>query len=139
MDNMFRMISRKSNGNLHLRLVGIFDGRSAMALREQYMNCDRLFIDTARLEEVEAFGAYVLKNFLRQFPGVSQRVIFKGEKGALMALEGQRVLRVKEHRHGCGCSGRCAECKCAQRGERSGCRIPGREGDKPGGLPIATL
>jgi hypothetical protein len=121
MDNMFRMKSRKSNGNLHLRLEGIFDGGSAMALtaalREQYMNCDRLFIDTERLEEVESFGAFVLQNFLRQFPGVSQRVIFKGEKGALMALEGQRVLRVKEHHHGCGCSGRCAECKCAQRGK----------------------
>lgn len=118
MQHTFGIQTRKSMGNLHLRLEGVFDGDSALALsallRERHAECNRLFIDTDRLQRVEPFGADLFRSFLRDYFEVSRRVYFKGRNGAQMALEGQRVLRMKAH-HGCGCAGKCRACKCAGR------------------------
>lgn len=115
--SLFRIQARKSMGNLHLRLEGVFDGDSALVLsallRERHTECDRLFIDTDRLQGVESFGADLFRLFLREYLEFSRRVYFKGRNGIQMALEGQRVLRIKPH-HGCGCSGKCKVCKCAE-------------------------
>lgn len=117
-DALFRIQARESMGNLHLHLEGVFDGDFAVALsallRERHAECHRLFIDTDSLQRVEPCGADLFRSFLRDYFGVSRRVYFKGKNGAQMALEGQRVLRLKPH-HGCGCSGKCKVCKCAER------------------------
>lgn len=116
--NMFRIQARESMGNLHLRLEGIFNGESALALtallHQRQGACKRLFIDTDKLHRVEEFGTDVFHSFLRRHGEFSRRIYFKGKNGMHMALEGQRVLRVKSH-HGCGCSGKCKVCKCAER------------------------
>jgi hypothetical protein len=130
METRFRIHTKKSMGNLHLQLEGIFDGGSAMALtaalHEHHAKCNRLFINTEKLERIEPIGTTVLQAFMRQFPGVSERVYYKGKNGKHMALDGQRVLRVKPLQ-GCGCSGKCTVCRCAERKKQRDAATSGKE------------
>ncbi|WP_153306876.1 hypothetical protein [Desulfonatronum thioautotrophicum] len=134
MDTMFRMRTRKSMNNLHVRLEGVFDPDSAtslaLALREEATGCERFFINTDGLERVEPQGVLALKDFMRgTVPGsgenMASRIYFKGKNGNAMALEGQRILQIKaKSKTGCGCSGtcgcagKCVVCKCAVSRER---------------------
>ncbi|WP_156932851.1 hypothetical protein [Desulfonatronum lacustre] len=127
MDSTFRMRTRKSMGNLHVRLEGILDTNSAtslaLVLREEAATCRKFFINTEDLERVEPLGASALRTFMTEFAqntaeDVSTRIYFKGKNGAQVAMEGQRVLQTKPS-SGCKCSGKCKVCKCAQRMEGS--------------------
>lgn len=119
---------RESMGNLHLRLEGVFDESFALILSailwERHPECRRLFIDTDGLQRVEPFGADLFRSFLRGFFEVSQCVYFKGKNGAQIALDGQRVLQMKQH-YGCGCTGQCKICKCAKRKKLRGAATSG--------------
>ncbi len=131
---IFRIKTRESMGNLHLRLEGVFNGESALALtallHQRQSVCNRLFIDTDKLHRVETFGTEVFHSFLRRYDKVSERIYFKGKNGTRMALDGQRVIRVKPD-HGCGCSGKCTVCKCAQRKKQHDAVVDGKENDNP--------
>ena len=127
MDSTFRMRTRKSMGNLHVRLEGVLDPKSAtslaLVLREEAAACRKFFINTEGLERVEPLGASTLRTFMREFEqhsaeDVGRRIYFKGKNGAQVAMEGQRVLQTKPA-SGCKCSGKCKVCKCAQRMEGS--------------------
>ena len=127
MDSTFRMRTRKSMGNLHVRLEGVLDFSSAtslaLVLREEAEACRKFFINTEGLERVEPLGASTLRTFMTEFAhnsaeDSSSRIYFKGKNGDQIAMEGQRVLRTKPV-SGCKCSGKCKVCKCAQRKEGS--------------------
>ncbi|GAB6057530.1 hypothetical protein [Desulfonatronum parangueonense] len=117
----FRMETRKSRGNLHVRLEGIFDQHSASSLahvlREAAAKHHRLFINTEGLAEIEPPATEILHAGLKDSE-VNSRIYFKGKKGKLMAMDGHRVLHTKTS-HRCNCSGKCKVCKCAQRKEDS--------------------
>ena len=123
MDGIFRMRTRKSMGNLHIRLEGIFDRQGASylaeALQKEEGQCGRFFIDTEKLSAVEPLGAADLHAWLASRAGLTSRIYYKGRNGQQMAVQGQRVLRSKPA-HGCGCSGKCTVCKCAQRRQQRG-------------------
>jgi hypothetical protein len=123
MNSTFRMRTRKSMGNLHVRLEGVLDPISAtslaLVLREEAAVCRKFFINTEGLERVEPQGASTLRTFMREFEqhsaeDASRRIYFKGKNGSQVAMEGQRVLQTKPA-SGCKCSGKCKVCKCAQR------------------------
>ena len=123
MDSTFRMRTRKSMGNLHVRLEGVLDPNSATSLalvmREEAAVCRKFFINTEGLERVDPSGASTLRTFMREFArhcaeDERSRIFFKGKNVDQVAMEGQRVLRTKPA-SGCGCSGKCKVCKCAQR------------------------
>lgn len=126
MDTMFRMRTRKSMGNLHVRLEGVFNPESAtslaLVLRKEADGCNRFFINTEELERVEPRGAAALRSFMQDFADASSqdmtsRIYFKGRNGGEMALDGQRILQIKPGA-GSGCSGKCVVCKCSQRREQ---------------------
>lgn len=120
-ESSFQMQTRKSMGNLHIRLEGVFDGDSAASLGQVLLreepDCRRFFIDTNGLRQVEPLGTEALHALMQRSSDLTSRIIFKGSKGRIMATEGQLVLMVKPGR-GCSCAGKCRECKCAQRREQ---------------------
>lgn len=117
----FQVQTRKSMGNLHVRLEGIFDRDSASSLAEmllkEELDCHRFFIDTTGLSQVEPLGTATLHAWMQRSADLSARIFFKGQNGRQMAMEGQRVLIAKPS-SGCGCSGKCKVCTCAQRREQ---------------------
>jgi anti-anti-sigma regulatory factor len=121
MESTFQMQIRKSMGNLHIRLEGVFDPDSATSLArvllKEESDCHRFFIDTTGLRHVEPLGTEALHAMMQHSSHLSSRIIFKGSNGQIIAMEGQRVLIAKPS-HGCGCAGKCKVCTCAQRKER---------------------
>ncbi|MFP4396827.1 MAG: hypothetical protein ACLFPY_01945 [Desulfonatronovibrio sp.] len=120
-ESSFQMQTRKSMGNLHIRLEGVFDQYSAASLGQVLLkeepDCHRFFIDTNGLRRVEPVGAEALHALMRHSSDLTSRIIFKGSNGRIMATEGQLVL-IARQAHGCGCAGKCKVCKCAQRREQ---------------------
>ena len=112
----FQMLFRHNNDNLHVRMLGVFDGNSAhellnLFLRE-YRSGGRVFVDTACVREVMPFGSKVLQARLCQTPVPASQLFFKGEKGFRIAPSGSRVLVVPQKKKKEGCCGKCAHCAC---------------------------
>ena len=110
----FQMTFRHSNDNLHVRVLGTFDGNSAHELinllQAQYREGGRIFVDTAGLREVVPHGCAVFKNCLCRTQVPTTQLFFKGEKGADMAPPGSGWLIAPKHKK--GCCGRCRCCSC---------------------------
>ena len=93
MASNFRIFSHRNSDNLHLKLMGDFDGSSAHqlinTLKEQNGNVGNIFIHTCHLSSMDPFGVEVFqKNF--SVNKISHRLTFTGEYGDEMALVGSR-------------------------------------------------
>ncbi|MDY6823545.1 MAG: hypothetical protein SWH68_07075 [Thermodesulfobacteriota bacterium] len=84
MADKFKIFLYGNSDNLHLKLIGVFDGSSAMELvhtiREGISRYNKIFVHTQSLSRVDDFGKDV---FLRNFPsgnGHSDKLIFTGER-----------------------------------------------------------
>ncbi|SMC39204.1 hypothetical protein SAMN02746065_101330 [Desulfocicer vacuolatum DSM 3385] len=115
MQNHFQMNIKKSNGDLHVRAQGSFNGNSAWELlnllHATYKGKGRIFVDTRHLQEVFPFGCDIFKNYLDKGIVPPEILYFKGENGFAMAPTGSKVLKIAEKsRH--GCKGNCVNCKC---------------------------
>jgi hypothetical protein len=79
----FKISVRRNSGDLHLKLVGDFDGISAYELLSVLKrNCNpnsRVFIHTSALREVHPFGVNVFHKDLSVLKGKSVQLIFAGE------------------------------------------------------------
>ena len=128
----FGLQFRHSNGNLHVKAVGGFDGKSARALLElfirEYPEGGRVFVDTEAVSEVHPSGRSMLSSWLGDSPVPADALFFMGEKGFQMAPDGTRVLivnrqqnknrsreetdqsKTSESKH--RCCGKCAHCTC---------------------------
>jgi anti-anti-sigma regulatory factor len=95
MASNFRIFSHRNSDNLHLKLIGDFDGSSAHqlinALKEQNGNVGKIFIHTCNLSSMDPFGVEV---FQKSFSvnKISRRLTFTGEYSDKMALEGSRSV-----------------------------------------------
>lgn len=116
MSSDFQMKCRHSNGNLHIRTRGVFDGNSAHELlnllQEQYPGTGRVFVDTADLGEVLPFGCSLFRARLHATSVPAAQLFFKGEKGFRIAPDGSKVLIVGAGKKTNGCCGKCAVCTC---------------------------
>ena len=130
----FGLQFRHSNGNLHVKAVGTFDGKSARALLDlfirDYPEGGRVFVDTEAVSEVYPSGRSMLSSWLGGSPVPAEDLFFMGEKGFQMAPDGTRVLIVNRQQNknrsreeaGQGktsgskhqCCGKCAHCTCRQ-------------------------
>lgn len=117
MNTDFRMESRESNRDLHVRISGTFDDNAAEALigllRTSYNGIGRIFIDTRELVDLHALGCRGFRQALEQEKLPVERLFFKGEQGFRLGPDGSRVLIMKQHT--CRCGGACRECACAKR------------------------
>ncbi len=82
----FKIIRYQNRDNLHLKLIGDFDGTSAYelmnTLRSFKVDQGKIFIHTGDLKSVYSFGAELFK---RKCPRViSQCIIFTGEHAVEM-------------------------------------------------------
>lgn len=68
MASNFQIITQRKKENLHMKLMGDFDGSSAMELlyviKKTCLSATKVFIDTSRLNHIEPFGLDVLRHNL---------------------------------------------------------------------------
>jgi len=112
----FQIESKTSNGDLHLRPRGDFDGSSAYELLDfihnKYDGRGRVFIDTNHLHHLCSFGCNTFRCGLNFSLLPADRIFFKGEKGFEIAPNGSRVIvapGAKKHH----CTGNCKNCRCS--------------------------
>jgi len=87
----FRISVHRNSENLHLRLMGGFDGTSAHELLnvlKRYVNrTSRVFIHTSCLRGIHPFGLSVFHNNLNVLKGKSVELVFTGEHASRLAPE----------------------------------------------------
>ncbi len=88
MASNFKILFHRNDENLHLKLLGDFDGSSAWelinGLKKNSYGIDRIFIHTNCLNHVHPFGREVLHKNLYESTGKSVRLVFTGEKASLL-------------------------------------------------------
>jgi len=86
MASNFTMRFQRKNGNLHINLRGDFDGSSACilfnALKRNYDDSSRIFVETRGLREVSPFGRDTLQSNLSELKRSSGKIFFDGSKSA---------------------------------------------------------
>ena len=83
MGSYFRVSVRRKKNDMHLRLIGDFDGSSAYQLvdklKEYCMKSDHVIIDTDSLREIHTFGLNILSYHMLTLKGPLSNVTFVGE------------------------------------------------------------
>jgi hypothetical protein len=119
MGGIFQIDYKHNNGNLHLRLHGLFDGSSAWDLinliHGRYNGQGRVFVDTKGLAEIHPSGSQIFKSNLDQGIIPFGNIFFKGEMGHQLAPSGCRVL-VHNKMPACKCKNKCKNCMHAING-----------------------
>jgi len=87
----FRISVHRNSENLHLKLMGDFDGTSAhelLAVLKRYSNrTSTVFIHTACLRDIHPFGVSVFQSNLGVLKGKSVKLLFTGENASQLAPE----------------------------------------------------
>jgi hypothetical protein len=87
----FRIFTHKNDENLHLRLMGDFDGTSAHvvldALKRDCSCCSRVFIHTSCLRNIHPLGLKVFSNNLGLLKGKPIELLFTGEHAPRLVPE----------------------------------------------------
>ncbi len=95
MASNFKIYCHQNSDNLHLKLMGDFDGSSAYELINTLMkyhgNARRVFIHTCALSSVHPFGLNVFQKNC-SIKKLSQTLTFTGEYGETIALQGSNAL-----------------------------------------------
>jgi hypothetical protein len=95
MASNFRIYCHQNSDNLHLKLLGDFDGTSAYelirTLEKYHGNRGKVFIHTCALSSVHPFGLEVFKKN-RSIKKLSRILTFTGEYGTTIAPQGSSAL-----------------------------------------------
>lgn len=82
----FRIFTHRNGGNLHLKLMGDFDGTSAHellnTLKKGSAQVSRIFIHTNPLKNIHPFGLSVFHDNLGSLKDQCKRFIFTGHNAA---------------------------------------------------------
>ncbi len=85
----FKILIHSNCDNLHLKLMGEFDGTSAHelidVLKRHCRRISRVFIHTSALERIHPFGQNVFQNYLDVLYMQSLPLVFTGENAAQLA------------------------------------------------------
>jgi hypothetical protein len=85
----FRIVMHQNSENLHLRLIGDFDGSSAFelleVLKERAHAVQKVFIHTTSLGEVHPFGQGVFEKRVSELRDDLQKIHFTGNKAELVS------------------------------------------------------
>ena len=90
----FRISIHRNSDNLHLKLIGDFDGSSAYellsVLKKSSKGSKRVIIHTSCLKDIHPFGRNVFQNNLEFKSGKLVPLVFTGEHATLLAPEGNK-------------------------------------------------
>ena len=96
MANNFRISVHRNSDNLHIKLLGNFDGSSAFELlnmlKKKSNGGGKIFVHTSGLKEIHPFGSEVFRSHSDILKGPSHRLIFTGENGSRIAPKGSIVI-----------------------------------------------
>ena len=91
MASNFRISTHRNSDNLHLKLIGDFDGSSALqllnALKENSNGASKVIIHTSSLKNIHPFGLNVFQKDLEVKIGKSVPLVFTGEHANLLDPE----------------------------------------------------
>ena len=94
MASNFRISIHRNSDNLHLKLIGDFDGSSAYellnVLKKSSKGSRRAIIHTSCLNDIQPFGLNVFQNNLEVKSGKSVPLVFTGEHANRFAPEGSK-------------------------------------------------
>lgn len=83
MASNFRISVHRNSENLHLKLIGDFDGSSAWqllnVLKEKRNGSNKVVIHTSCLNNIYPFGLDTFQQNLKSVNGLSHRLMFTGE------------------------------------------------------------
>ena len=88
MASKFKISTHSNSENIHLQLIGDFDGISAKQLLEVLdKNCrhtNKVFIHTNRLERISTLGCNTFKQYFKNFKDQSMSLVFTGDYASRM-------------------------------------------------------
>ena len=96
MASNFRILIHRNSDNIHLDLIGFFDGNSAFelinTLKDKCSDVNKVFIHTNKISDVHPFGRGVfLKNFIVRKSNGSRFVVTGDYKEQLTPMENSSV------------------------------------------------
>jgi anti-anti-sigma regulatory factor len=101
MASSFRIVMHENSENLHLRLIGDFDGSSAFELLEVLKDrahaVKKVFIQTSGLGEVHPFGLGVFEKRASELKENLQKIHFTGDKPKLVSPDQSLCLKTRHH------------------------------------------
>ena len=90
----FRIAVHRNSDNLHLKLVGDFDGSSAQqllnVLKKGSHGATKVFIHTDCLRNIHPFGRNVFRSHMDVMNGRPVAIVFTGENASQLAPENRR-------------------------------------------------
>lgn len=97
MNSNFRILVHRNSENLHLQLLGDFDGSSAHQLINTLKNYGRgtvsVFIHTSNLHHVHPFGRDIFHGNLHQLNNtLFGNIVYTGEHAPEIAPENSQIL-----------------------------------------------
>ena len=99
MTSNFGIAIHRDSDNVHLKLIGDFDGASAFTLLKTLKrNCrkaSKVFIHCDCLKEIHPFGVAVFHHNLDALKGQSIRMVFTGENASLLTPERRYCFECK--------------------------------------------
>ena len=98
MASNFKILRHQNGDNLHLKLVGDFDGTSAWEvfniLKKDRSKVSKIFIHCSCLEVIDPFGRDVFQDNMKALGGNCTDFIFSGEKSGQIAPEKNGGCRI---------------------------------------------
>ena len=94
----FKIFVHKNSENLHLKLIGDFDGSSAHellnVLKSNCIGASKVFIHTSCLKRIYPFGREIFHKKLEALNKRSVSVLFTGEEAQQLAPENNKFFQV---------------------------------------------
>jgi hypothetical protein len=89
MASNFRISIHRNSENLHLKLMGDFDGSSAFelinVLKKNWNGACQVFIHTESLKDIYPFGRHTFQQNLSGLRGHRSRILFAGDNAGQIA------------------------------------------------------
>ena len=102
----FKISIHRNSDNLHLKLMGDFDGSSACelinTLKDRCKNIRRIFIHTNGLDFIHPFGQRVFQNNFNTLRGDTIRISFTGDKATKIAPEERYLMKNQDQNYAYG-------------------------------------
>ena len=94
----FKIFVHKNSENLHLKLIGDFDGSSAHellnVLKSNCIGASKVFIHTSCLKRIYPFGREIFHKKLEALNKRSVSVLFTGEEAQQLAPKNNKFFQV---------------------------------------------